>query len=593
MLIWAILIGGFGVRVACLDSVASPLPTKANVLSAVAETSDRCVYVPYDVEIDEAAIFWFGQVTLGENYTDVRIWYTDDSLFLSLGIIDRLLWYDTTPSPGELTAWDSVSLYLSQDGNVGDTPDANSYRFDAQLAWWETNYQVAYQGNGSDWVIATILFTTTYGWNGTVPNDNSEDDRGWMLYYEIPFTSLGFDGPPAQGALWGLGVAVHDRDSEAGLPLADQIWPEMMVLSSPATWGQLYFGLKPAYAPAPALPRAMAIIRHGLDGAEVIDADVGGSSVCGVEAEPDGYFPTWGNLNYPGKEFLNIQHLDPISEWPCFSKYFVTFPLDSLPAGKVVLSATLTLYHFGNAGEGWDPGPQPSFIQVFTIDEDWEESSLTWNNAPLAGDYIAATWVDPFDESPPPPGIPRHWDVSGAVAAAYAAGTPLRLALYSPDWAFHSGKYFRSSDFSDEEGRPTLTVAWGDPAATVAKTAAPRAAAFGDIITYTLGIVGDGGSLILTDTLPLELSHPLTIMWLGTSISPVYDSDTHRLLWSVQPSAGVQLTITYDVEVTTHTPSAATNVAVLSSTDDGIDEASVTVILNPYRLFLPLIVKCH
>ncbi len=36
--------------------------------------------------------------------------------------------------------------------------------------------------------------------------------------------------------------------------------------------------------------------------------------------------------------------------------------------------------------------------------------------------------------------------MSGAAAEAYVAGQPLRLALYSPDSAFHSGKYFFSSD---------------------------------------------------------------------------------------------------------------------------------------------------
>ena len=112
----------------------------------------------------------------------------------------------------------------------------------------------------------------------------------------------------------------------------------------------------------------------------MVDADVGGSSNCGGAAAPD-YFPTWGELNYEGKEFLNIQNLGHISEWPCFSKYYVTFPLDVLPPGKVVISATLTLYQFGNAGQGRDPGPQPSLIQVLTVDRDWDESTLTWNNA--------------------------------------------------------------------------------------------------------------------------------------------------------------------------------------------------------------------
>ena len=40
---------------------------------------------------------------------------------------------------------------------------------------------------------------------------------------------------------------------------------------------------------------------------------------------------------------------------------------------------------------------------------------------------------------------------------------PLRLAVYAGDWDYHSGRYFRSSDFLDAQDRPTLVVSWGDP----------------------------------------------------------------------------------------------------------------------------------
>jgi hypothetical protein len=553
----------------------------------------RRVNVPYNVPADEAAIFWFGQVTLSKNYTDVRIRYTDDHLLLALGIMDRLLWYDTTPSAGELTAWDSVSLYLCQDGNVGQAPTAGCFRFDAQLDWWEpdrADFQAAYQGDGSQWVLTPMTFTTSAGWNGNAPNDNA-DDRGWMLSYTIPFASLGLSMPPARDSVWGFGLAIHDRDSLAGPPLADQVWPETLETLHPATWGQLTFGLKPPYVPAPALPRATTVIRHGLNGVEVIDVDVGGSSVCGEEAAPD-FFPTWGDLNYSGKEFLNIQHLDPISEWPCFSKYYVTFPLGSLPEGKVVLSATLTLYQFGNAGEGWDPGPRPSFIQAYTVEEDWEEDALTWNTAPLAGDYVAATWVDPLDALPPWPGIPRFWDVSGAVAKAYAAGEPLRLALYSPDWAIHSGKYFYSSDIGGGgEGRPTLSVLWGDPAPDLLKMASSVSAEYGDTITYTLGIRGDGSPLTITDTLPSGLGAVNVLTWIGTVIQPSYDGTGHLLTWGDSPPEGQPVTLTYSAEVIVETPAALMNSAVLMGTGGSPLEASAMVIANPFRVALPLIIK--
>ena len=141
----------------------------------------------------------------------------------------------------------------------------------------------------------------------------------------------------------------------------------------------------------------------------------------------------------------------------------MTFPLDALPAGKTVISAALQLHQFGNAGAGWSPAPTPSYIQVLTVAGDWDETTLTWNNAPVAEQNIAGRWVDPLGDPVPPEGADRQWDVSAAVAQAYAAGHPLHLAVYSGDGDYHSGRYFRSSDFGDAPDRPALIVRLGDP----------------------------------------------------------------------------------------------------------------------------------
>jgi hypothetical protein len=423
----------------------------------------RRVHAPYDVPFQEAAIFWFGHVTPTQNYADVRVRYDDSHLLLHIAVIDRRLWYDTSPSPDDLTNWDAVTIYLNQAGNTGTVPGTNSYRFDTQLVWWEPReaYQAAYQGNGHDWITATIPFSTTSGWRGDEPN-NDVNDRGWWLQYVIPFASLEMDGRPPDGTVWGLAVALHDRDDAGKAPIADQVWPEAMDPEQPATWGQLAFG-SPTYGTPSIAPAGTATIRHGLDGAIVIDADVGGSNVCGAAAAPD-YFSTWGTLNYAGKDFLNIQNVE-VGDWPCFSKYYVSFPLDCVPAHQTIISATLTLYLWGGAGQGYEPGPQPSFIQVLSVDADWDEATITWNTAPPARENISATLVEPVESYPGRPGIPYHWDVSRAAAEAYTYGTPLRLALYESDWAYHSGKYFDTSD-TDEwgaEGRPTLKVTWGTP----------------------------------------------------------------------------------------------------------------------------------
>jgi hypothetical protein len=56
--------------------------------------------------------------------------------------------------------------------------------------------------------------------------------------------------------------------------------------------------------------------------------------------------------------------------------------------------------------------------------------------------------------------------VSRAVAEAYALGqTSLRLAVYSSDWDYHSGKFFGTSEQNDyyAVSRPTLLVEYGAP----------------------------------------------------------------------------------------------------------------------------------
>jgi hypothetical protein len=393
--------------------------------------------------------------------------------------------------------------------------------------------------------------------------------------------------PPPPGTVWGIGLALHDRDDMGSPPLVDELWPPTLAPEQPVTWNQLSFGM-PSYSPPPATPLGTVTIRQGLNGVTVPDADVGGSSNCGEAALPD-YFPTWGDLNYTGKIFLNIQNQGNLGDWPCFSKYYVTFPLDALPAGETIISATLVLHQFGNAGQGWIPGPQPSLIQVLTVGEDWDERTLTWNNAPLALENVAAAWVDPLADPPPPAGARRQWDVSRAVAEAYAAGRPLRLALYESDSALQSGKYFRTSDIDNygQEERPTLIVAWGH---SLSKTASLTAGEQGAPITYTIRFAGTGATLAFTDTLPSGISAPGSFALDGTSIVPTYDGARRTLTWSDTPPAGQAVAIRYVVSIVTSDRRALVNTVNLVNAN-GTSTTSATVLANPEAFYLPLILR--
>lgn len=417
-------------------------------------------YLPGVINTREMAVAWFGQVTPDANYADLRIAYNDTELQIMLAIMDRRLWYDESPSPADLTQWDSATIYLDKNGTTGTTLTPSAYRFDGQLNWWEsprTNWQAAYRGSSGAWASAAVAFTTVagYKWESDLVGgfNNNQNNRGWIIVYHIPFSSLGLSGPPPQGTVWAIGAAVHDRDVAAA-PGPDQIWPDTFNPTQPISWAQLRFGL-PWYTPAPAAPRGTITVQQGLGGAQVPDAQVGGWTNCGQNVSD--YFASWGSINYAGVQWVNVQNQSDIADWPCFARYYVTFPLN-VPADKTIISATVTLRQFGNAGGG---AAVPSYIQVLSIDQDWSENTITWNNAPLAAENLGGQWVNPM-ANPGYPGIPISWDVSRAAAEAYANGQPLRLAFYSADSDYHSGRYFYTSDNVDAPVRPILTVTWGD-----------------------------------------------------------------------------------------------------------------------------------
>jgi hypothetical protein len=184
---------------------------------------------------------------------------------------------------------------------------------------------------------------------------------------------------------------------------------------------------------------------------------VGGDTVCGYGLD---FWSEWGVHSYPGSRHLNVQNQGNTDDWPCFSKTYITFPIDSLPPGREVITATLTLHQLGNAS-GWD-NPN-SLIQVWEIKQDWNPTTLSWNNAPQPFENLSRVWVGVIDESQL--GLARYLDVSLAATRAYAAGEPLRLVLYSADFSIGSGKYFFSSTSTDWDGdwRPSLDITLGSP----------------------------------------------------------------------------------------------------------------------------------
>ncbi len=541
------------------------------------EPSLRRVNAPYfsgKVYLGSSAIFWFGEIQDLDNYVDVRVGYNDDYIRLYISVADHYLWYDTSPGP-DLTEWDAVTIYLDVGSQGGTVPNANDYRFVSQLNDWEDRaaYQAAWQGDGGDWSPASISFTTISNWRSDPPtlNDNTYQDRGWVTSIYIPFSSLGLSGPPPDGTTWGLAVVLHDRDSAADSPaIPDKSWPETTKEAIPATWGQLTFN-PPSYVPPPAVPEGTWISSDS----DVEDAFVGGGATC------QGTF----NTNFGDWPDLYVQNQEDIADHPCFNKAYLRFNLSDLPPGRTIVSATLTLTQFGNSQPS---DAQPSLIWLHTLDDDWQENVITWNNAPLARENLTHTRVDVI--SPPWPPTPYQWDATQAVAEAHAAGeSSVDLVLYEADYYYHSGKYFVASESTLAWARPRLTVVYGPSAASLSKRVSPVTAHQDEILTYTLTLIGNDKPLTVTDVLPTGLGEP------GTPAASwgivTYVPNAKRIEWTGTPTNDQVVDIVFTAPVAIPGPFAIHNTAILTAGSGITSTASATTIVDPISAYLPVVFK--
>jgi hypothetical protein len=200
------------------------------------------------------------------------------------------------------------------------------------------SFPIAY-GSGNGWEYAT------------------RGERGWTAYRTIPWSELG--GAPSIGNTWNLSQMAYGKS-----------WTGIM------HWG---------------LPDYSGVV---VPGAQVVttslsaDATTGGGTECGSDDWPS-YFPTWGLRNEDGATATSQRtHMGLTSQvnvgqaqwdtadWPCYSRYYAMWDLPALPAGARVVSATVTMRHFGNPGYGGgyaDDGTKDTVYQVYEIDQPWTE----------------------------------------------------------------------------------------------------------------------------------------------------------------------------------------------------------------------------
>ncbi|WKZ31563.1 MAG: PKD domain-containing protein [Candidatus Dojkabacteria bacterium] len=368
-----------------------------------------------DDSLYKSAVTWFGDVhedpsqAIQNNSVLTRVYYYDKGagangddefdrgLQMFSHVIDRRLYYDTTNPYDDPQLWDSVSYYFYKSNSPGSTLNSNAYKitlgFNGNQTLYTTNHLKAWQDANNDglWEPKTIdgycpdgcniRVFSNYEGNGT---NAASDNRGWRMQIDLPFNFFANDimYKPDPGDIWRWAIEVNDKDSSGG-SVSQERWPTGANLTNPSTWAQMRFGDDnltaddEVYVPDTAGTSGTVTIINNVNGAVTEDIAVGGGSLCGALTQEEnvddfryssGAFAAdgWGYRIYddatlPAQyEFLNIQNQNNVADWPCFSRPYFKFPTTPVPSGKVIESATLKLFQFGNAGPSLYGAPKTS-----------------------------------------------------------------------------------------------------------------------------------------------------------------------------------------------------------------------------------------
>jgi hypothetical protein len=310
--------------------------------------------------------------------------------------------------------------------------------------------------------------------------------RGWLAERFVPWSELG--GAPQHGDVWPLRFVTVGGQTWAGVlrwvPLAD-VQPADM---------------QPAYGGGDVAGTQTLTVTMSAD------AGLGaGGALCGSDDWPD-YFPTWGGRNTEGSyvEDEQIKHMGTwaqvglgesqwdVTDWPCGGESIWRFPLDALPAGAEVVSATVTWRHFGNPGygPGYSPdGTQDTRYQVWEVTDWWDEGEayyqdqiyngktltrtlvvsmgITFDSAPVGRENVSSFVVRPIDISCEGkwycnPGVPVSADVTELVRRAAAAGRPwASFKLNTAAGQYHSDKFVWTREAPQQQ--PLIVIRYSLP----------------------------------------------------------------------------------------------------------------------------------
>ena len=205
---------------------------------------------------------------------------------------------------------------------------------------------------------------------------------------------------------------------------------------------------------------------------------------------------------------------------------YFRFNLENIPPSAEIENAVLRANSkYGPSGPGGFDDPTSHLVDAVPVDnDDWDESTLTWNNAPPPGTTVFDTKNfqaddfligDPRCEDPDQGRLCWYsWDVTSYVASEFAGGDPLvSICLKAQNESvYDSAGWFYSKDDSKH---PYLEVTWSGVVVSISPS--ENIGLCGENVTFTVTIMNgtsfDAFKLESSNTegWPLEIENEITI----------------------------------------------------------------------------------
>ena len=199
-------------------------------------------------------------------------------------------------------------------------------------------------------------------------------------------------------------------------------------------------------------------------------------------------YPTddsWIELEYPDRNNGRDKVIHAKTDATTVRRIYLKFDLSVIPTDKVIVSAKLYLYCVAA-----DP-PGNVQVNVHKTDDNWNEHTITWNNAPPVGTFVAS------NATVGGTGKSYSWDVTSYAQSEHKNDKTLSVVVKFPvdDPAHPELNPYQHRDFASKETpkssrRPYLEICYTEPTLSVSIIPTSVVMDVGQSQTFTSTVFG-------------------------------------------------------------------------------------------------------